>query len=70
MTSQQMIKYRKLLRIVKAQLGLITLSKGELSERRKGESKAECVERKIPVLIDEGMEQNQAVAVANSICEL
>ena len=37
--------------------------------RQEGETKEECVERKIPELIDEGMEQDQAVAVANSVCE-
>jgi hypothetical protein len=34
-----------------------------------GETTEECVERKIPELIDEGMEDEQAVAVANSVCE-
>lgn len=33
------------------------------------ESEADCVERKVPELIDEGMEQEQAVAVASSLCE-
>lgn len=37
--------------------------------REEGESKADCVERKIPELVEEGMEQDQAVAVANSVCE-
>lgn len=39
-------------------------------ERRPGESKSECVDRKIPILINEGMDQNQAIAVANSLCKL
>ena len=66
----------KLLRKIKAQLGLIELTHTEddeyskLGERREGESKSECVERKIPILIDEGMDQDQAVAVANELCEL
>ena len=37
--------------------------------RQEGETTEECVERKIPELIEEGMEQDQAVAVANSVCE-
>jgi phage head maturation protease len=37
--------------------------------RQDGESKSECVERKIPELIEEGMDQEQAVAVANSVCD-
>lgn len=37
--------------------------------RMDGETKPECVERKIPELIEEGMDQDQAVAVANSVCE-
>ena len=37
--------------------------------RMEGETTEECVERKIPELVDEGMEQDQAVAVANSVCE-
>ena len=37
--------------------------------RMDGETTEECVERKIPELIDEGMEDEQAVAVANSVCE-
>ena len=36
--------------------------------RQEGESKADCIKRKIPELIAEGMDQNQAVAVANSMC--
>ena len=36
--------------------------------RQSGETKAECVARKIPELIDEGYDKDQAVAVANSIC--
>jgi len=39
-------------------------------ERRPGETKQECVSRKIPILIGEGMKQDQAVAVANQICDL
>lgn len=37
--------------------------------RQDGESVDDCVERKIPELIDEGMDQEQAVAAAHSICE-
>jgi phage head maturation protease len=37
--------------------------------RQEGETTPECVERKIPELIEEGMDQDQAVAVANSVCE-
>ena len=37
--------------------------------RMDDETTQECVERKIPELIDEGMDQDQAVAVANSVCE-
>jgi len=37
--------------------------------RMDGETTEECVERKIPELIEEGMEDDQAVAVANSVCE-
>ena len=37
--------------------------------RQDGESQDACVERKVPELIEEGMEQDQAVAVANSLCE-
>jgi phage head maturation protease len=37
--------------------------------RQDGETTEECVTRKVPELIDEGMEQDQAVAVANSVCE-
>jgi len=39
-------------------------------ERRPGESKSDCVNRKIPILIGEGMDQAQAVAVANSLCKV
>jgi HK97 family phage prohead protease len=37
--------------------------------RTDGESKEDCVARKIPELINEGMEQDQAVATANNICD-
>ena len=38
--------------------------------RQEGEPQEECVQRKIPELIEEeGMEEDQAVAVANSVCE-
>jgi phage head maturation protease len=37
--------------------------------RQEGESQDDCVSRKTPELIEEGMEQDQAVAVANSVCE-
>jgi len=37
--------------------------------RMDGESEKECVARKVPELIEEGMEQDQAVAAANSMCE-
>jgi len=38
--------------------------------RQPGETKQECVDRAIPKLIDEGMAPNQAVAVANDMCDL
>lgn len=37
--------------------------------RQDGETTEECVTRKIPELVKEGMDQDQAVAVANSVCE-
>jgi HK97 family phage prohead protease len=37
--------------------------------RQDGETQDACVERKIPELVDEGMAQDQAVAVANELCE-
>ena len=37
--------------------------------RQDGETQEACVERKIPELVEEGMDQDQAVAVANSLCE-
>ena len=37
--------------------------------REEGETQAECVERKVPELLEEGMESDQAVAVANELCE-
>ena len=37
--------------------------------RMDGEAVKECVARKVPELIEEGMEQDQAVAAANSMCE-
>lgn len=37
--------------------------------RQDGETTEECVERKVPELIEEGMDTDQAVAVANSVCE-
>lgn len=37
--------------------------------RMDGETAEECVARKIPELIEEGMEDDQAVAVASSVCE-
>jgi len=40
-----------------------------LGERKTDESKADCVARKIKVLIDEGKSQDEAVAIANSLCE-
>jgi len=36
--------------------------------REEDETKEDCVSRKIPELIDEGMDQDQAVAAANEIC--
>lgn len=36
--------------------------------RQEGETKEECVSRKIPELIKEGYTQDQAIAVANSLC--
>lgn len=38
--------------------------------RQDNESKKECVSRKIPELMKEGMEQDQAVAVANKLCSV
>ena len=38
--------------------------------RMANETKSECVSRKVPELIDEGMERDQAVAAANSMCEM
>lgn len=37
--------------------------------RQEGESKEDCVARKIPELISEGYEQDQAIAIANSLCD-
>ncbi len=37
--------------------------------RQGGETEQECVSRKVPELIEEGMEQDQAVATAYSMCE-
>lgn len=37
--------------------------------RQSEESEEECVSRKVPELIDEGMERDQAVAAAYSMCE-
>jgi HK97 family phage prohead protease len=37
--------------------------------RMPNETMKECVARKIPELVDEGMKQDQAVAVANSLCK-
>jgi hypothetical protein len=37
--------------------------------RKKGERKEDCVERKIPEIIDEGYKRDQAIAMANSMCE-
>lgn len=36
--------------------------------RQEDESKEDCVSRKVPELVDEGMDQEQAVAAANEIC--
>jgi phage head maturation protease len=36
--------------------------------RQSDESESECVSRKVPELVDEGMEQDQAVAAAYSMC--
>lgn len=36
--------------------------------RQEGESVEECVDRKVPELIDEGMDQDQAVAAAENMC--
>ena len=44
--------------------------KVKLSERKKDESFDDCVARKIKILIDEGKDKDQAVAIANSVCEL
>ena len=38
--------------------------------RMDGETVEECVSRKVPELIEEGMEKDQAVAVANSVCDI
>jgi len=37
--------------------------------RQEGETTDECVSRKVPELIDEGMDNDQAVAAAHSMCE-
>jgi len=37
--------------------------------RMEGESKKECMARKIPEIIDEGYPQDQAVAIASSLCD-
>ncbi len=37
--------------------------------RTDGESKKECMARKIPEIIDEGYSQDQAVAIASSLCD-
>lgn len=42
--------------------------KTQKGERQAGETIDDCVSRKIPILIDEGMSQDQAVAVAHSMC--
>ena len=40
------------------------------SYRLKGETKKECIARKIPELVKEGKTQDQAIAAAYSICEI
>tara|TARA_R110000751_G_scaffold49424_13_gene110033 strand:- start:3021 stop:4283 length:1263 start_codon:yes stop_codon:yes gene_type:complete len=48
-----------------------TLEEKSPACRQEGETIEECVERKIPELIEQdGMDEDQAVAVANSVCEI
>jgi len=44
-------------------------SVNKVGERQKGESVKDCVSRKIAILIREGKSQEQAAAVAFSLCE-
>lgn len=37
--------------------------------RQEDETHDECVDRKIPELIDEGYDQDEAVAIANDMCD-
>lgn len=39
-------------------------------ERLPNESKGDCISRAIPILIGEGMSQDQATAAAESMCDL
>jgi len=52
--------------------GNVCVKKGKTlkQERRPGETKKECMDRKIPILISEGFPPAQATAVAASLCEL
>lgn len=63
---QALIKVRKALRSF-VDFGAFTIKSPAC--RQDGETTEDCVERKTPELIEEGMEQDQAVAVANSVCE-
>ena len=65
-------KFSTLTKINKPSYASVDINQSETKSpacRQEGESKEECVERKIPELIEEGMKQDQAVAVANSVCE-
>ena len=48
--------------------GLIMKMFKSPSCRKEEESKEECINRKMPELIDEGYEQDQAYAIAESMC--
>ena len=64
---------RESLRAIEADPALIEkkkYKKVKKVERLPGETKSECVDRAIPILIGEGMSQNQAVAAANDMCDL
>jgi len=65
-------KFSTLTKIDKPSYASVDIEQSETKSpacRQEGETKEECVERKIPELIEEGMEQDQAVAVANSVCD-
>lgn len=66
---QEFLNDKEYAKLIEEAYQLSLSDPGEKVHRQEGESTNDCVQRAIPILIEEGKPQDQAVAIANSMCE-